>query len=99
MNILPLNTEIPLSQIETDPLVTTHQQTISPREGITDFGDDVVVCMGKYYLSKKDKVVMKRGSKRTREGSTKKMPALSQIIWKLYTPDNKKGALDTSANI
>ena len=27
------------------------------------------------------------------------MSTLTQIIWKLYTPDNKKGALDTSATI
>ena len=58
-----------------------------------------MVCMGKYYLNKKHKAMMKRGSKRTREGSTKQMPALSQIIWKLYTPDNKKGALHTSVAI
>ena len=54
-----------------------------------------MVCMGKYYWSKKDKVVMKRGAKRTREGSTKHMPAPSHIIWKLDTPDSKQGALDT----
>ena len=42
---------------------------------------------------------MKRGAKRTREGSTKQMPSLSQIISKSYIPDNKKGALDTLATI
>ena len=71
MNIPPLNTEIPLSQTEANPLVNTQQQTISPREGIAYFGEDVVVCMGKYYWSKKDKVVFKRGANRTKEGSTK----------------------------
>ena len=60
MNILPLNTEIPLSQTKTDPLVTTPKQTISPHEGIMDFGEDDVVSMGKYYRNKKDKVVIKR---------------------------------------
>ena len=80
MKIPPLNTEIPLFQTETDPLVTTQQQTISPREGITDFGEDAMVCMGKYYWSKKDKVVMKREVKRKREGSIKHMLALSQVI-------------------
>ena len=71
MNISSLNTEIPLSQTETDPLVTTQQQTISPPEGMEYFGEDVVVYIGKYYWSKKDKYVIKRGDKRTREDSTK----------------------------
>ena len=47
MNISPLNIEIPLSQTKTDPLVTTQKQTISPHEGITNFGEDDVVSMGK----------------------------------------------------
>ena len=42
---------------------------------------------------------MKRGAKRTREGTTKQMPALSHIIWKLDTPDSKQGALDMIATI
>ena len=71
MNILPLNTEIPLSQIETDPLVTTQQQTILPPEGMADFGEDVVVFMGKYCWSKKEKSMINIGAKRKREVSTK----------------------------
>ena len=58
-----------------------------------------MVSMGKYYWRKKYKVVVKIGAKRTREGSTKQMPALSQVIWKLDTPDSKQGELDTTAVI
>ena len=58
-----------------------------------------MVSMGKYYWSKKEKYLIKRGAKRTREGSTKHMPAPSQIIWKLDTPDSRQGALDTKGVI
>ena len=43
---------------------------------IEDFGEDVVVSMGKYYWSKKDKVVVKRGSKKEIYGSSKHVSAL-----------------------
>ena len=46
MNISSLNKEIYLLHTETDPLVTTQQQTILPLEVVADFG--------KYYQSKKD---------------------------------------------
>ena len=73
MNILPLNIDIPLNQNQTDPLVTIHQQSISSSEVITDFGEDAVVYFGKYYWSKKDKVVVERGAKRARESLAKTM--------------------------
>ena len=38
MNIPPLNIEIHVSQTQTDPLVTTQHQTISPPEGMVYFG-------------------------------------------------------------
>ena len=58
------------------------------------FEEDVMVPMGKYYWSKKDKVVIKKGTKRTREGATKQIPSLNQVIWKSDTLDIKQGALD-----
>ena len=41
--------------------------------------------------------MIRKGAKRKREGSTKQMPPLSQVLWKPDTPDIKKGALDTKA--
>ena len=41
--------------------------------------------------------MIKRGAKRIREGSTKQMPPLSQVLWKSDTPDIKQGALDVAA--
>ena len=61
------------------------------------FGEDVLVSMGKYYWSKKDKYVIKRGAKKIRETSTQHMHALSQVLWKSNTPYIKQGALDTIA--
>ena len=40
---------------------------------------------------------MKKGTKRTREGSVKQVPALNKFIWKSYSPDVKQGDLDTIA--
>ena len=51
--------------------------------------------MGKYYWSKNDKVVVKRGTKRAREGLVKQVPAHNQVIWKLDTTKFQQGALDT----
>ena len=52
--------------------------------------------MGKYYWSKKDKSVVKRGAKKSREGSAKHVPALGQVIWKADTSDIQQGAVDTT---
>ena len=66
---------------------------------MADFGEDVVVSMRKYYWSKKEKSVIKRGAKRKRESSTKQMPPLSHVLWKSDTPDIKQGALDTTTSM
>ena len=49
MNIVPISLDIPLNQMQSDPLVSIHQQSISSSEVITDFGEDAVVSFGKYY--------------------------------------------------
>ena len=71
MNIHPLRIEIPLTQTQTNPLVIVQHQTTSSLEVMADFGEDVGVLMGKYYWTKKEKVVVNRGTKRAREGSIK----------------------------
>ena len=62
MDIAPLSIDIPINQMQTDSLVTIEHEINSSSEVIADFGEDAVVSMGKYYWSKKDKVVVKRGA-------------------------------------
>ena len=50
--------------------------------------------MGKYYWSKKVKVVVKTGTKKAIEGSSKQVPSLNQVIWKVDTNDIQQGAVD-----
>ena len=69
----------------------------SSSEVIADFGEDAVVSMGKYYWSKKDKAVVKRGAKKARQGSGKHVPALGQVIWKADTSDLPQGVVDAAA--
>ena len=64
---------------------------------MTYFGEDDFVSLGKYFWSKKDKAVMKKGTKRTRKGTVKKVPTLNQVIWKLDSHDIKQGDLDIVA--
>ena len=61
-----------------------------------DFGVDAVVSLGKYFWSRKDKAVVKKGAKRTREGTVKQVSTPSQIIWKRDSSDTKEGSLDTT---
>ena len=42
---------------------------------------------------------MKKGTKRTREGTIKQAPALNQVIWKSDSPNIKQGALDTTVSM
>ena len=39
---------------------------------------------------------MKKGSKRTREGTLKHVPAFDQIVWRTDAPNEKEGVLDTT---
>ena len=94
-----MNVEILVSQSQPDPLVTPQQETISASEGMVDFVEDDVVSLGKYFWRKKDKSVMKNGTKRMREGTIKKVPALTQVIWKSYSPDTQQGDLYTTGTM
>ena len=97
MDIAPLKIDIPINQMEIDLLVTIQQEMNSSLEMIADFGEDAVVSMGKYYWSKKDKVVVKRGSKKARHGSGKDVSTLGQVIWKEDTSNLPQHALDAAA--
>ena len=96
MNIVPVSIDIPLNQTQSDPLVSVHQQIISSFEVITDFGEDAVISFGKYYWSKKDKVVVKRGAKRGRESSGKNVFSICEVLWKGDTSDMQQGVVDTA---
>ena len=85
--------------METNSLVTIQQEMNSSSEVIANFGEDAVVSMGKYYWSKKDKVLVKRGTKRAREGSSKHVPSLGQVIWNVDTSDIQQGVVDTAATM
>ena len=71
MTISPINVEIFIPQSQPNPLVAAQEETISTSKEMEDFGEDVVVSLGKYFWSKKDKAVMKKGTRRTREGAAK----------------------------
>ena len=64
---------------------------------MADFGEDAVLSLGKYFWSKKDKAILKKASKRTREGTPKHLPGFDQIVWRTDAPNEKEGALDTTA--
>ena len=64
---------------------------------MADFGEDAVVSLRKYFWSKKDKAILKKSSKRTREGRLKHVPAFDQFVWRTDAPNEKQGALDTTA--
>ena len=55
--------------------------------------------MGKHYWSKKDKVVVKRGTKRSKESSDKQVPSYNQVIWKSDTTNVQQGELDTTTSM
>ena len=78
-------------------MVTRQQEAISASKGMANFGEDVVVSMGKYFWSKKDKAMMKKGTNRTREGIIKHAPTLNQVIWKSDSHDINQGSLDIIA--
>ena len=80
LDISPLNVEIPVSQSEPQSTSSPEKEVVSSTEEIADFGEYVVVCLGKYYWSKKEKGILKKGSKRTREGMLKHVPVLDKIV-------------------
>ena len=72
--------EVLVSQSQPEPLVTVEEGTISTTEEMAYFGKDVVVSLGNYFWSRKEKFVVRKGAKRTREGTVKKVVSLNQIF-------------------
>ena len=50
-------------------LVTVSEMSTPTVEERTDFGDDVLVSLGEYFWSIKEKFVVKKGTKSSREGT------------------------------
>ena len=63
------------------------------------FGEYSVVFLGKYLWIRKDKAMVKKGSKRTREGTFKQGVVQNHIIWKRDSSDTKQEALDTTTSM
>ena len=85
--------EVPIPET----LVAIHEGTISTTEEMSDFGEGAVVSPGQYFWSRKEKGVVKKGSKRSREGTFKQGSIPNQIIWKTDSSNTKKEALDTTS--
>ena len=66
---------------------------------MVDFGEDVVVFLGQYFWSRKEREVIKKGTKRSREENTMYGFSLDQIICRMDSFDIRKGALDTVASM
>ena len=47
---------------------------------MVDFGEDAVVSLGKYFWSRKEKDVVKKVSKSSKEGAIKKGSVPNQVI-------------------
>ena len=71
--LAPLTMKIPTPKTpQPTPLVTIHEGTISTVDEMADFGEDAVVSLGQYFLSRKERAVIKKGTKRSREETTNK---------------------------
>ena len=97
LDIYPLDVEIPVSQSEPQSSTSTQKEALSATEDMEYFGEDAVVSLGKYFWIKKDKEILKKGSKRTREGTLKHVRGFDQIVWRIDAPNEKQWALDTPA--
>ena len=69
-----------MSQSKPQSTSSPQKEDVSSAEEIADFGEDANVCLGKYYWSKKLKAILKKGSKRTKEGLLKHVPTLDKIV-------------------
>ena len=96
LDITPLKVEISFSQSEPESSTSVQKEAVSATEDMADFGEDAVVSSGKYFWSKNEKDILKKGLKRTREGTLKHVPSFDQIVWRTDAPNEKEGALDTT---
>ena len=84
-----LNVEIPMSQSQPQSTSSSEKEVVSSTEEIIDFEEDAVVSLWNYCWSKKQKAILKKGLKRTREGILKHVPTLDKIVWKTDVPNEK----------
>ena len=55
-----------------------------------------MVSLGEYFWSRKEKVVVKKGTKRDREGTLMQGTIPNQVIWKRTSIDVTQEALETT---
>ena len=68
-------------------------------EEIADFCEDAVESLREYFWNKKEKDVVKKGTKRAREGTLMQGTVPNHIIWKRTSTYVKQEALETSASM
>ena len=80
-------------------LVTVSEVSTLIGDHISDFGDDAVVSLGENFQSRKEKVVVKKGTKRSREGTLVHGTIPNQVIWKMASIVFKQKALETTTTM
>ena len=91
---------IPIPETSHDaPSVIIHEGTISTTDEMADFGEDAVISLGQYFWSRKEKVVVKKGTKRSREGTLVHGTIPNQVIWKMASIVFKQKSLETTTTM
>ena len=93
---MPIPTSV-VSQLV--PLVTVSEVETPTEEDITYFGDDAVVSLWDYFCSRSKKVVVKKGCKRTREGTLAQGTVPNQVIWKRASTYVKQESLEAATSM
>ena len=93
---MPIPTSV-VSQLV--PLVTVSKVATPTEEDITYFGDDAAVSLWDYFWSRSKRVVVKKGSKRTREGTLAQGTVPNQVIWKRASTDVKQESLEAATSM
>ena len=88
---------VPSTHDQPFPIIITIDLLTSIVEGSTYFGEEAVVVLQYYCFSKKQKSIMKRRSKRSREGQFIIELVSSKIIWKSSSDDPQGEAIEVVA--
>ena len=101
--ILPIPQEtgqlIPSTLNQSLPIVSTIGLVTYTIEEPLDFGEDGVVVLWDYCFSKKNKEILRRGSKRTREGQVLPRSYPHQVIWKQASDDPQMESTEVNVSM
>ena len=70
--------------------------TSASTEPRDELDEDIVISLGDYYYSKSDKVVVKKGKRRTRDQSGMDSYVTNQIVWTQQSSDPQVDVVDTA---